>query len=223
MLCIVQENGNPNDYANRVSVFLTKHGILMFKLSSFLLLMLLFLLVGCEAVMEPAPAAGALAPEAAVPASKPLVQTSKASILSARGGAHFTVPPDVFGSEVGNVLTFNARKTADGTVSGHYNYHQTFQGELFKFNGTVTCMNVYDGNRAKIGGIVELSNDATLPPGVFIWWSVIDNGQGASAPPDASTIIGAGDEAANEAFCNSPAPPRFGPWEIDGGNFQVDD
>ena len=32
--------------------------------------------------------------------------------------------------------------------------------------------------------------------------------------------IGFGDEAANEAFCNSPNLPRFGPWDIQG-NIQV--
>lgn len=195
----------------------------MFKSFSFLILLGLFILIGCEPVTEPIQAEGALAPERVVPASPSLVQPSKASILSSGGGAHFIVPPDVFGAEVGNVLAFNARRAADGSVSGHYNYHQTFQGELFKFNGTVTCVGIYDGNRAKVGGIVEQSNDATIPPGLFIWWSVIDNGQGTGAPADASTIIGVGDEAANEAFCNSAAPPRFGPWEIAGGNFQVDD
>lgn len=191
-----------------------------------LLCLSIFVLAGCDQVTDSSVSSGALTPETVL--SSPTTTASggaaaKASVLSARGGAHFTVPPDVFGAEVGNVLTFNARKAADGSVSGHYNYHQTFQGETFKFNGTVTCINIYDGNRAKVGGLVELSNDDTLPPGIFVWWSVIDNGQGGNAPPDASTIIGAGDEAANEAFCNSPAVPRFGPWEIEGGNYHVDD
>jgi hypothetical protein len=28
--------------------------------------------------------------------------------------------------------------------------------------------------------------------------------------------VGFGDEAANEAFCNSPNLPRFGPWDVQG-------
>jgi len=182
----------------------------------------LLLVVGCDYDTVATDSSGAIAPETVVAAAPSSQQAHKAGTISARGGANFTVPPDVFGAEVGNVLTFNARKDADGSVAGHFNYHQTFMGETFKFNGPVTCFNVYDGNRAKIGGLVQLSNDATLPPGIFIWWSVIDNGQGAGASPDESTIIGAGDEAANEAFCDSPAVPRFGPWEIAGGDFQVD-
>ena len=81
-------------------------------------------------------------------------------------------------------------------------------------------MNIYDGNRAKIGGVVEFSNDSTVPVGSFAWFQVFDNGEGAGAPPDRSSLVGFGDEAANEAFCNSPNLPRFGPWDIEG-NIQV--
>ena len=73
----------------------------------------------------------------------------------------------------------------------------------------------------KVGGVVELSNDDTLPPGVFAWFQAIDYGQGNADPADESTLVGFGDEAANEAFCNSPATPRFGPWPV-RGNLQVD-
>jgi hypothetical protein len=81
-------------------------------------------------------------------------------------------------------------------------------------------MNVYDGNRAKIGGVVEQSNDPTVPAGTFAWFQVFDNGEGPDAPPDRSSLIGFGNEAANEAFCNSPNLPRFGPWDVQG-NVQV--
>jgi hypothetical protein len=143
-------------------------------------------------------------------------------VASASGGVHWTIPlPNVFGIEVGNQpLAFNARKYADGTVSGHFTYHQVVEGASFDFGVDVTCMNVYDGNRAKIGGVVKTSNDPTLPPGVFAWFQVFDNGEGANAPPDQSSLIGFGDEAANEAFCNSPNLPRFGPWDVQG-NVQV--
>jgi hypothetical protein len=81
-------------------------------------------------------------------------------------------------------------------------------------------MGVYDGNRAKIGGVITNSNDPTLPPGTFAWFQVFDNGEGSNAPPDRSSLIGFGDEAANEAFCNSANLPRFGPWDVQG-NVQV--
>jgi hypothetical protein len=143
-------------------------------------------------------------------------------VSTASGGVHWTIPlPNAFGVEVINQpLAFNARKYADGSVSGQFEYHQIVEGESFNFHVEVTCMNVYDGNRAKIGGVIGNSNDPTLPPGGFAWFQVFDNGEGADAAPDRSSLIGFGDEAANEAFCNSPNLPRFGPWDVQG-NAQV--
>jgi hypothetical protein len=152
-----------------------------------------------------------------VAASEP----GNAVVESAGGGVHWTIPlPNAFGIEVVNQpLAFNARKYSDGSVSGEFEYHQ-IAGGTFKFNVEVTCMNVYDGNRAKLGGVVRQSSDPTLPPGTFAWFQVFDNGEGANAPPDRSSLVGFGDEAANEAFCNSPNLPRFGPWDVQG-NVQV--
>lgn len=147
---------------------------------------------------------------------------SSNTVASANGGAHWTIPlPNQFGVVVENrTLSFNARKDADGTVTGRFEYHQVVEGEAFKFNVDVTCLNVYDGNRAKLGGVITVSSDPTLPVGVFAWFSVFDNGEGANAAPDRSSLVGFGTEAANEAFCNSPSLPRFGPWDV-GGDVQV--
>jgi len=143
-------------------------------------------------------------------------------VASASGGIHWTIPlPNAFGVEVvSQPLAFNARKYADGSVSGRFEYHQIVEGTSFDFNVDVTCMNVYDGDRAKIGGVVESSSDPTIPPGTFAWFQVFDNGEGPNAAPDQSSLVGFGDEAANEAFCDSPNLPRFGPWDVQG-NVQV--
>lgn len=137
---------------------------------------------------------------------------------SASGSAHWTIPlPNAFGVEVQNrTLSFNARKHADGSASGRFEYHQVVEGEAFIFNVSVTCLNVYDGNRAKIGGVIEVSNDPTLPAGGYAWFQVFDNGEGTGAAPDRSSLVGFGDEAANEAFCASSNLPRFGPWDVQG-------
>ena len=144
--------------------------------------------------------------------------------ISAVGSAHWTIElPNPFGVEVLNrTLSFNARKDAGGNATGRFEYHQieVATGATFKFNVDVTCLNVYDGNRAKIGGVIVVSNDPTLPAGGYAWFQVFDNGEGAGAPADRSSLIGFGDEAANEAFCNSPNLPRFGPWDVQG-NIQV--
>lgn len=157
-------------------------------------------------------------------------------VESASGGYHFTTDPSFFGAPVDNRVTFTAARHADGSISGRFNYEQGFLGERFNFKGSVTCFRINDtpvlqdwpdipamtGNRAKWGGIIESSNDPTLPVGTFIWFQSIDNGEGSGASPDLSTISGFGDEAANEAFCAAPDVPNplFGPHAVQG-NIQV--
>ncbi len=51
--------------------------------------------------------------------------------------------------------------------------------------------------------------------------NIFDNGEGGTATPDQSSLVGFGDEGANEAFCNGPNLPRFGPWDVQG-NVQVE-
>ncbi len=134
----------------------------------------------------------------------------------AKGDVEWTIPPDVFGAEVGNDLEFKARKHADGSASGWIHYVQTFQGESFEFEIDVTCLEFYDGNRAKLGGVITESNDPTVPAGRYGWFQAFDLGKGKKGPADRSSLLGFGDEAANEAFCNSPNLPRFGPWDVEG-------
>ena len=143
-------------------------------------------------------------------------------VARAEGGYHWTIPESEFGIEVVNrKLTANARLHADGSASGVFTYHQVAFGEAFQFVVRVTCMSVHDGNRAKVGGVVEVSNDPTLPAGVFAWLQMIDNGEGAGANADRSTLVGFGTEEENEAFCAAPDPPRFGPWDVIG-NIRVE-
>ena len=99
-------------------------------------------------------------------------------VASANGGYHWTISEDdIFGIEVTNRhLNVNARKHADDTSSGIFVYDQVVDGDSFRFVISVTCFEVYDGNRAKVGGVVEVSNFPPLPPGVFAWFQAIDNG-----------------------------------------------
>lgn len=129
-----------------------------------------------------------------------------AVLESASGGGRMVL--EVFGFTIPQVLGFHAAKLADGSVSGDINYRQTFEGETFHFVATVTCLNVYDGNRAKYGGQITRSTDPTVPVGDFMWFQSIDNGEGESSPPDRSTGSGFGTEAENEAFCASADLPN---------------
>jgi hypothetical protein len=164
----------------------------------------------------------------------------------ASGNIRFFIPADfnggIFGGAVDNRLSFNARRDAAGKVSGHWDYTQTDFGGggiPYRYVGSVTCFKVYDtpvlerfpnipaktGNRAKWGGPIEQTDDPTVAVGTFAWFNSIDNGtddqsdgENAETPPDLSSIFGLGNEAANEAFCNSDRVPNpnFGPHAVRG-------
>jgi hypothetical protein len=152
----------------------------------------------------------------------PAALAGGSTAVSVSGGVHWDVPlPNAFDVALGNRLEFNARKDAGGTVSGHFKYFQTDDGVPYAFSGSITCLQTY-GSRAKLGGVIESSTDPTVAVGSYGWFQEFDNGEGANAAPDQSTLMGVGDEAANEAFCASAALPRFGPWDVQG-NIQVRD
>lgn len=148
---------------------------------------------------------------------------------SASGGANwdlggFDLDDDGDEDPVGNVLAFNAVRYDDGSVRGQIEYQQSALGDAFRFHGTVTCIAVYDGNRAKFGGPITRSDDPTIPVGVYMWFTVVDNGQGAASAPDRSSIFGIGDNAANEAFCASDAPPNpLFSADVTSGDIRVND
>jgi hypothetical protein len=160
----------------------------------------------------------------------------------ANGSYHFTIPEDfnggIFGIEIENDVSFTVRRSANGEVGGRFRYVQSAGGEDFIFSGSVTCFQRYDtpvlarfpeipamvGNRAKWGGVIEASNDPTIPVGRYLWFQSIDNsGEPGSHYPDVSTLSGFGDEAATLAFCNSPNVPNanFGPHAVGAGQIIV--
>lgn len=151
-------------------------------------------------------------------------------VAAASGGANWDLfccdlTGDGVPDAIGNVLAFNAVRHADGRVSGQIEYQQSALGDFFRFHGPVTCIGVYDdGTRAKFGGLITRSDDPTIPVGLYMWFTVVDNGNGAGSPPDRSSILGIGDEAANEAFCASDAPPnaRFSA-DVTSGEIRVSD
>ncbi|MGH9870048.1 MAG: hypothetical protein ACREAA_18030 [Candidatus Polarisedimenticolia bacterium] len=189
--------------------------------------------LSASVVSEPSEEAGVAAAAASSPGGH---------ALRATGGYHFTIPVDFNGGIFGtmtpilNRVTFTAQRDPDGTVSGRFLYEQEADGEVFRLGGFVTCFKVYDTavlermpeipaqlqNRAKWGGQIDITNDPSLL-GRYAWFNSIDNGEGANGYSDISSIVALGNEAANEAFCNSAnvPNPRFGPFLIGGGNIQV--
>ena len=78
-------------------------------------------------------------------------------------------------------FTFAAKLESDGSVVGHYSYRDVEDGVPFDASGAITCLVVH-GNHAWLGGVVEDSNDPSYV-GQESWFQVLDNGEGANAPP----------------------------------------
>jgi len=176
--------------------------------------------------------AGATAPEALV-ASDPALSAMAAELRGephtrfvAAGHDQIIVPAAVFGTGTDIVAWFSfvAVRDRTGAVKGLYRASEALEGSTSHFSGRLTCAGVYDfngltGNRAKVGGRIDASDDPGIAVGSFIWWQAIDNR--SPGRPDQSTLPGFGDEAANEAFCGAPTPPRFGPFDVVRGNIVV--
>jgi hypothetical protein len=146
--------------------------------------------------------------------------------IVALGLDEISVPPSVFGTttDVVGKYAFVVAKDTQGNVRGAYRFSESADGVTTHYSGALTCVQVYDfngltGNRAKIGGRVDSSDDPGIPVGTFIWWQAIDNRLLHRA--DQSTLTGFGNEAANNAFCASSNPPRFGPFDVIRGDITV--
>ncbi|MBI3448952.1 MAG: hypothetical protein HY049_08575 [Acidobacteria bacterium] len=201
------------------------------------------LAVGVFAAAMPLARGGAAAEPAEDFEQNAALPPNNGHVALATGGYQFTIPPgwngNIFANTlpIENRLTFNAKKDLDGSVSGWYDYQQTYEGVVYKFSGPVTCLGVIDTpvlvqtpevpalthNRAKWGGRVDQSSDPTVPVGTFIWFASMDNGEGANGWSDSSTLPSFGSERINNLFCASTRVPNpnTGPHRVGGGNIQV--
>lgn len=154
----------------------------------------------------------------------PAQATESGITESVTGSTHMTVPLSVFdpsleGDAEMRTLSYNALRHADGSVSGQYRYCVAVQGIADTVHGTIICLKV-EGNRAWIGATVDQTTDHTIE-GLFSWWQVADNGQGAHQPADRTTFLGFGTLAETIAYCEGPEPNFI--FDIEHGNIQVRD
>ena len=183
----------------------------------------LLCMLGCGAQPE---VAGTTTDSAELSSMALQLDADSAHGLIAAGDDEIDVPPSVFGTTtdvVGRFL-FVAVRDGSGGVRGLYRVSESLEGSTFHYSGRLTCAGIYDfngltGNRAKVGGVIDATDDSSVATGSFIWWQAIDGRK--LHGPDQSTFPGFGDEAANEAFCGSSTPPRFGPFDVARGDILV--
>ena len=134
---------------------------------------------------------------------------------------------DVVAPPFSNVdkYSFSAIGHPNGSVSGEFESRQ-FRGNVeLRVHGSVDCIMVVGGKRARIGGTVrEPSHEAApfFPAGTQFIWSVTDNGEGRNDPPDtASELLQVPGLAPNDVFgfCSAGGFPPEAP--LRRGNVQV--
>jgi hypothetical protein len=173
----------------------------------FIMLAAAALAVACDSsATSPDSSPRATAPDALLNASHNGV------IASATGSAH-----RIRGDELW-VLAFSAVKRADGTTTGNARIDRKDLG--ISWNLDVTCMAV-QGNTAWIAGIIRNASGPVIREGTVSYFYVIDNGEGADAPPDVASAVRINDVAGqDEEFCQL-RPLALPPSPIAHGNVQV--
>ena len=129
---------------------------------------------------------------------------------------------------------FSAVQLASGKANGVFSIFWASASGTNDYRGVVTCVSVDPvNNRAWIGGVVT-ENNSTHPLGSEprkqvgrdIWFRVVDNGEGADAAPDRTTVAGfegdAGVITSAEYCATQPwAANDANTWPRVGGNIQV--
>lgn len=131
---------------------------------------------------------------------------------SASGHANVTLASGAL-----RTFSFHARVMPDGTVDGEYENHNRFLGA--SNHGDVDCLRFIPPNRAVMSGTIRRTNNPGATPGGRTIFTVEDNGEGASDPPDrVSQLIllppGSNQDCTNVTNTTSIA--------IEGGNIRVD-
>lgn len=115
-------------------------------------------------------------------------------------------------------FTWNVQVKADGSTKGSFDYTQVRDGVALSASGSLTCA-FFEGDHVWVGGVIEASSRPSLV-GLDMWFQARDNGEGANAPPDMSSTLGAAAAPAGQQYCDDHPVVRF-PFDVSEGNLQV--
>jgi hypothetical protein len=108
-------------------------------------------------------------------------------------------------------FSFHVQQMPDGTYEGTFQVKS--RGQEITAHGVLDCLRIV-GNTAHVSGVITKSDG--LGGLTYVLFTVVDNGEGANAPPDLWSdvfIFGA------PVSCNVAALPPVNP--VDEGDFQV--
>lgn len=121
---------------------------------------------------------------------------SNGVVQSINGNADITAPEGLRRMEI------NARKSADGTVSGKFFLKQRW-GDDNTYEADVVCFTIV-GNRAYVGGVLTKVNGVPYDEYASFRVVMVDNGEGADAAPDQSSqALSLQQPGQPQLFCNN--------------------
>jgi hypothetical protein len=172
-------------------------------------------------------------PAATGMATVPAFDVQPGMALSANGGGHMVVDAPVIAAGEAD-FSFSAVQSADGRASGMFRMVRPRAGLIVDFEGEVTCMSIDPAlGRVWIGGVVTKNNStdpafqtAIHEPGDDVWFRVLDNGEGADAAADRSSVYGfegAGGVTTSAEYCERKlwAAGDVNTFPLTAGNIQV--
>jgi hypothetical protein len=153
---------------------------------------------------------GALALPLTAPATTP-------AVALATGSGHFQYTSDTGVTDL-RTFSFEARKFADGTVTGNAQVKNRATDQTLNIH--VDCLNVL-GKVAVVSGIAWSATGPGNTDGDRAIFAVEDNGQGANAAPDRVTYAYTGTGLVCSDFHSAADvdPSLF--YDVEGGNIQL--
>lgn len=133
------------------------------------------------------------------------------------GGIEFLLPEGP-GVMTETKYEMAAIREGDGDVKGELEI-QVDRNPRQNFHARIVCLTVV-GNRGNLAAQVTRSNVSFVPPGSYLAWSVMDNGEGRKSPPDLTSNFFLVDNQLAMAHCANGGinPPMF---PVEHGNIQV--
>ena len=171
----------------------------------------LLLAAACGDQAVTAPQAGKLNPSGAILADR----SGQGSEQQVTGHAYYLVTSEKNQFEAYSV---SAIRHKDGHFSGEVEIKSAINNG-FRIHGEIACFTII-GNTARLATRVTESTNANVVPGAYLFWSLVDNGEGARSAPDLSSQFFRADQALALYHCATGVTiPAY--YDVVHGNLQV--
>jgi hypothetical protein len=134
-------------------------------------------------------------------------------VASATGSGQLIDPSN---PSANRTFSFTARKDSSNNSSGQLELFN--RGTGVRLHGEINCLNVVSGTATMSGTFTDANAAGAGFVGDPFWFQVVDNGEGAKAPPDLISLVfifsPTGVPCSNTTFFPASIP-------ITGGNIQV--